>query len=61
VIVTKDDDFLRLKTLRGYLPKVVLPKLGDCTNQHVPNALLNSPRDILAAWMQEEVGLLKVY
>jgi predicted nuclease of predicted toxin-antitoxin system len=61
VIVTKDDDFVRLQSLLGYPPKAILLNLGRCTSQQVLSALVSLQRDIQAVLMQEEVGLVEVY
>ena len=61
VIVTKDDDFVRLQLLLGYPPKVILLRLGNCTAQQVLTALVSSHCDIDAALIQEEVGMIEVY
>lgn len=61
VILSKDDDFLRLQSMLGYPPKIILLKLGNCTNQQIVNALLGSRGDITLALTREEVGLVEVY
>ena len=61
VIVTKDDDFLRLQLLLGYPPKIILLNLGNCTSQQVLSTLVSSQREIDAVLMREEVGLIEVY
>ena len=40
VIVTKDDDFVRLQLLLRYPPKVILLRLGNCTAQQILTAWL---------------------
>ena len=35
VILCEDDDFLRLQSIFGYPPKIILLKLGNCTNQQI--------------------------
>ena len=61
VIVTKDDDFVRLQLLLGYPPKVILLRLGNCTTQQVLDALAISQRKIEAALVREDVGLVELY
>ena len=61
VIVTKDDDFLRLQSLYGYPPKVILVKLGNCNNNQILSALLGSQREIRETLGQAEVGSVEVY
>ena len=61
VIVTKDDDFVRLQSLLGDPPKVILLRLGNCTTQQVLDALAISQRKIEAALMREDVGLVELY
>src|SRR5262245_9283121 len=38
-IVTKDEDYNNLSTLRGTPPKVIWLQLGNCTTAQVANAL----------------------
>jgi predicted nuclease of predicted toxin-antitoxin system len=61
VVVTKDDDFVRLQLLLGYPPKVILLRLGNCTAQQVLAALATSQREIQVALMQEDVGLVELH
>jgi predicted nuclease of predicted toxin-antitoxin system len=61
VIVTKDDDLLRLQLLLGYPPKIILLNLGNCTSQQVLSALVGSQREIYAVLVRQEVGLIEVY
>jgi predicted nuclease of predicted toxin-antitoxin system len=61
VIVTKDEDFLGLLSLLGYPPKVVLLTLGNCTNQRILDALINTQADIYSQLDREDVGLVEVY
>jgi predicted nuclease of predicted toxin-antitoxin system len=57
VIVTKDDDFVRLQLLLGYPPKVILLRLGNCTTQQVLTALVSSQCDIDAALISGKGGI----
>jgi predicted nuclease of predicted toxin-antitoxin system len=61
VILSKDDDFLRLQSLLGYPPKIIILKLGNFTNQQIVNALLGSRGHITMALARGDVGVIEVY
>lgn len=60
VFVTKDDDFRDLQTLRGFPPKLIMLRLGNCTNQQVLDAVLGSADRVLALLQQDTVGAVEV-
>ena len=60
VVVTKDDDFKNLQTLRGFPPKLVLLRLGNCTNQQVLETLLRVADTTLALLQEKGVGIVEV-
>jgi len=53
VIVTKDEDFIRLSVMRGFPPKVIWVGLGNCSNADVA-ALLRAHADQIAAFARHE-------
>lgn len=60
VLVSRDEDFKDLQTLHGSPPKVVLLRLGNCTNQQVLEALLGSADRIQELLQQDSVGVVEV-
>jgi predicted nuclease of predicted toxin-antitoxin system len=48
IIVTKDADFNDFPTLRGFPPKIIWLRLGNCTARHVEVTLRSHMRDITA-------------
>lgn len=60
VLVSKDEDFKDLQTLHGSPPKVVLLKLGNCTNHQVLETLLQSADRVLDLLQQDSVGVVEV-
>jgi predicted nuclease of predicted toxin-antitoxin system len=59
-IVTKDSDFADLSVLRGFPPKVIWIRIGNCTTAEVEK-LLRSNHDSIAAFEQDQVvGLLSL-
>ena len=58
VIVTKDADFGELNVLRGFPPKVVWVRLGNCTTGQVAELLLAHIEDLKAFYRDPEAGLL---
>jgi predicted nuclease of predicted toxin-antitoxin system len=61
VIVTKDDDFNTLLSLRGYPPKLIRLAMGNCNNQHVLGILIHQYDLIISTLKQEHIGLIELY
>lgn len=61
VIVTNDEDFLRLVLQRGFPPKVVLLRLGNQHTNMLRDVLLKHKTDIEALAASDEYGFLEVY
>lgn len=61
VILTKDDDFSDLLGFYGHPPKIVLLKLGNCSNQMISSALHDKHLAIHAELSNSSVGLVAVY
>ncbi len=61
VIVTNDDDFMRLLTFKGFPPKIVLLRMGNQSNQHIFNILVTKKTDIEQLVANNNYGLLEVY
>jgi predicted nuclease of predicted toxin-antitoxin system len=58
MIVTKDSDFVDLQVLRGFPPKVLWPRLGNCTTLRIEEVLRAHVQDIAQFRRNPEVGLL---
>jgi predicted nuclease of predicted toxin-antitoxin system len=60
VLVTKDEDFHRLSVFRGFPPKVIWVRLGNCTTAEVA-ALLELHRSAIVEFVAHpEVAFLAV-
>lgn len=58
VLVTRDEDFLRLSVLRGAPPKVVWLAVGNCTNDALVTLLRDRAADLRRFAAQEESTFL---
>lgn len=58
MIVTKDSDFVDLQVLRGFPPKVLWLRLGNCTTARIEEVLHGHVQDISAFAADTETGLL---
>ena len=57
-IVTKDDDFRQRSFLRGWPPKVIWVRIGNCRTVDVEAVLRARHADILAFEEDEQAALL---
>lgn len=60
VLVTKDEDFLRLSVLRGSPPKVIWIRLGNCTTADVARLLRFRAEQIHAFAQHREADFLEL-
>lgn len=58
MLVTKDSDFVDLQVLRGFPPKVLWLRLGNCTTARIEEVLRGHVRDIQGFSTDAEAGLL---
>lgn len=58
VLVTRDEDFLRLSILRGAPPKVVWLAVGNCSNQEVIHLLRARHQNIQEFYGHEQATFL---
>jgi predicted nuclease of predicted toxin-antitoxin system len=58
LLVTKDDDFLRLSMSRGFPPKVICLAIGNVSNAATAFLLVNHAADIEAFSSHPEAGFL---
>ena len=60
VIITKDTDFADLSVLRGFPPKVIWIRLGNCTTHQVETAIRHHA-EVIADFANDPVnGLLTI-
>ena len=60
VVVTKDSDFTDLSVLRGFPPKVIWIKLGNCTTQQIEDAIRRHATAIADFEVDPINGLLEI-
>lgn len=60
VLVSKDTDFNDLVTLRGFPPKVIWLRLGNCTTTHIAEALAAQQETIRDFATDKGSGLLTI-
>lgn len=58
MLVTKDEDFHRLSVVRGFPPKVVWIRLGNCTTADVATLLERHQPAVVAFVMHPEIAFL---
>ena len=58
LIATKDSDFAELQVLRGFPPKVVWIRLGNCTTSQVDALLRHHANDLAAFEVEPASGML---
>lgn len=59
-LVTKDSDFNELLTAKGFPPKVIWIRLGNCTTSAIENLLHKHLKAILEFAEDTSVGLLEL-
>ena len=60
VIVTNDEDFLHLSTLKGFPPKVLLLRMGNQSRKFVEQTLINLKKQIEIFLESSEYGVLEL-
>jgi predicted nuclease of predicted toxin-antitoxin system len=60
-IVTKDPDYSDLSVLRGFPPKVIWLRLGNCTTDDIDRALRRSHEAIVDFSDDPTAGVLEVF
>ncbi len=58
VLVTKDEDFHRLSVFRGFPPKAVWIRLGNCTTREVAELLQAHRASVIELCVHPEIGFL---
>lgn len=60
VLVTKDEDFHRLSVFRGFPPKVIWVRLGNCTTAAVADLLERHRSHVIEFVAHPEIAFLAV-
>jgi predicted nuclease of predicted toxin-antitoxin system len=60
-IVTKDSDFGDLSILRGYPPKLVWVRLGNCTTLQIEELLKSNHEHIQQLVNDPDIGILSLF
>ncbi|SFU09152.1 Predicted nuclease, contains PIN domain, potential toxin-antitoxin system component [Algoriphagus locisalis] len=60
IIITNDDDFLNLATVKGFPPKVVLLKTGNQSNSYLEQLLIKHKEEIVKLSESMEYGFLEI-
>ncbi|MDQ2751933.1 MAG: DUF5615 family PIN-like protein [Bacteroidota bacterium] len=61
IIVTNDEDFLNLASVKGFPPKVVLLKTGNQSNNYIENLLIKHRANIELLHRSVEDGVLELF
>jgi predicted nuclease of predicted toxin-antitoxin system len=61
IIVTRDADFNELSILRGYPPKVIWVRRGNCSTNQIEEILQGNLEDIQAFSENSDLGVLTLY
>ncbi len=59
-LVSKDSDFNDLLTARGFPPKVIWLRLGNCTTQMIVDALRKHHAEVMNFANDADAGLLEI-
>ena len=60
-IVTCDNDFNEIVALKGFPPKIVLLRTGNCSRKFMINLLIQSKQTIQEFLESDEYGLLEIF
>jgi predicted nuclease of predicted toxin-antitoxin system len=60
VVVTKDEDFDRLVSLRHFKPKLIRLVMGNSTNDEIAQALLGVAAQIIAELEKPDQGIVEI-
>ena len=59
-IITHDNDFNDLSTIRGFPPKIVWLRTGNCSRKFTADLLVRSKQAIFELLSTQEYGLLEI-
>jgi len=60
-IVTNDNDFNDLIAIRGFPPKIVWLRTGNCSRKFIADLLIRSKQAIQELLQSKECGLLEIF
>jgi len=60
-IITRDNDFNDLITVRGFPPKIIWLRTGNCSRKFTADSLIRSKETIQELLKSEESGLLEIF
>jgi predicted nuclease of predicted toxin-antitoxin system len=60
LIVTNDEDFLQLSTIKGFPPKVLLFRTGNQSRKFVEESLINLKKSIELFFISTDQGVLEL-
>ena len=60
-IITRDNDFNNLINIRGFPPKIIWLRAGNCDRKSTADLLIRSKQAILELLQSEENGLLEIF
>lgn len=61
VIVSKDSDFNELLILKGFPPKVIWIRLGNCSTKTIESLLRNNYEAIFAFYQDDNIGIITLF
>jgi predicted nuclease of predicted toxin-antitoxin system len=61
LLVSKDADFVEMSTLRGFPPKVLWLRLGNCVTRDIEELIRNNHAAIGELWNDPESGTLALF
>ena len=61
IIVTKDSDFNELLILKGFPPKVIWIRLGNCSTKTIESLLRDNYEAILSFEGDQNLGIIALY
>ena len=60
-IITRDNDFNDLISIRGFPPKIIWMRIGNCSRKYTADILIRSKPAIEELWKSKEYGLLELF
>ncbi len=61
IIVTKDSDFNELLIIKGFPPKVIWIRSGNCSTKTIESLLRNNYEAIYAFYQDEGIGIITLF
>ena len=60
-IITRDNDFNDLIAIKGFPPKIIWMRVGNCSRKFTSDLLIRYKQEIEELWKSEEYGLLEIF